>query len=667
LGFADDALDALAAFWSPASAMPESYPLDLIRSPDWLRPAPFQNQRGEAMAGVSMDGAQVIRAQLPLLPDGPGVYRMLAADGAVLYVGKAKNLKRRVASYTRTEGLPNRTRRMVALTRAMEFVTTPTEAEALLLEANLIRSLRPPFNVLVKDDRAFSYIVIGRGHDFPRLMQQRGGNARHARETDRFGPYASPHLVGTTIAALQRAFLLRSCDDGVFAARTRPCLEHQIKRCSAPCVGRATAEDYAAQVQGVRDVLSGRSAQVQAVFARHMTDSADRLEYEDAARWRDRIRALTALQSRQDINLEGVIDEADVLALHAGAGVACVQAFFFRGGRNQGTRAFFPRHDPEEDPADILAAFAAQLYQDTPPPARLLLSHDVPDPALLAEALSLRAGRRVAVETPKRGPKRRTVEHALTNARDAHGRRLAERSTQAALLAGLAALLGLPDSLRRIEIYDTSHIQGAFPVGAMAVAGPDGFQRNAHRRFHIRDPQAAGDDYAMMRETLTRRFARAIKEDPGRTAGQWPDLVLIDGGLGQLNAARAVLQDLGIADLAVAAIAKGPDRNAGRERVFQPGKDPVSLPPNDPVLHFLQRLRDEAHDTAIEQHRARRTKAITRSRIDGIPGIGPARKKALLHHFGSSAAVASAGLADLEATPGISRAVAQTLYDHFHG
>jgi len=614
-----------------------------------------------------MDGADVIRAQLPLLPDTPGVYRMLGADGAVLYVGKAKHLKRRVASYTRTEGLPNRTRRMVALTRAMEFVTTPTEAEALLLEANLIRSLLPPFNVLVKDDRSFSYVVIGRGHDFPRLMHQRGGSARNARETDRFGPYAAPHLVGMTIATLQRAFLLRTCDDGVFASRTRPCLQHQIKRCSAPCVGRVNEEEYAEQVQGVRDVLSGRSAQVQADFAERMMDSSDRLEYEDAARWRDRIRALTALQSRQDINLEGVIDEADVLALHAEGGTACVQAFFFRGGRNQGTRAFFPRHDREEEEADILAAFAAQLYQDTPPPALLLLSHDIPAPDLLAEALSLRAGRRVAVETPKRGPKRRTVEHALTNARDAHGRRLAERSTQATLLDGVAKLFGLPGPPNRIEIYDTSHIQGAFPVGAMVVAGPEGFQRNAYRRFFIRDPEAAGDDYAMMRETFFRRFARARKDDPDRKAGLWPDLILVDGGLGQLNAVHEVLQTLGIAELPLAAIAKGPDRNAGRERFFQPGKPVFDLPHNDPVLHFLQRLRDEAHRTAIDTHRARRTKAITHSRIDGIPGIGPARKKALLHHFGSSNAVASAGLTDLEAAPGISRAVARKLYEHFHG
>ena len=630
-----------------------------------------------------MDGVEVIRAQLPLLPDTPGVYRMLAADGSVLYVGKAKSLKRRVASYTRTDGLPNRIRRMVGLTRSMEFVTTPTEAEALLLEANLIRSLLPPFNVLVKDDRAFSYIVIGRGHPFPRLMQQRGGHARKAGDTDRFGPYVASHLVGTTIAALQRALLLRSCDDAVFASRTRPCLQHQIKRCSAPCVGHTGAEEYAAQVQGVRDVLSGRSAEVQAAFARHMMDSSDRLEYEDAARWRDRIRALTALQGRQDINLEGVLGDADVLALHAEGGVACVQAFFFRGGRNQGTRAFFPRHDREEEPAAILAAFAAQLYEDTPPPALVLLSHAIPAPGLLAEALSLRAGRRVAVECPRRGPKRRTVEHALTNARDAHGRRLAERATQAALLAGVARVFGLPAPPQRIEIYDNSHIQGSFAVGAMVVAGPEGFQRNAYRRFHIRDQEAAGDDFAMLREVFLRRFGplakaasgplakaasnRAARKDPDRSAGLWPDLVLIDGGLGQLNAARAVLAEMRLAAPPLAAIAKGPNRNAGRERFFQPDRPPFALEPGDPVLHFLQRLRDEAHRTAIEQHRARRAKAITHSRIDGIPGIGPARKKALLHHFGSATAVASAGLTDLEAAPGISGSMARRIHEHFHG
>ncbi|PWC33213.1 excinuclease ABC subunit UvrC [Azospirillum sp. TSO35-2] len=627
--------------------------------------------------GVPKDGAGVIRAQLPTLPDTPGVYRMLAADGSVLYVGKAKNLKRRVASYTRTDGLPNRTRRMVALTRAMEFVTTHTEAEALLLEANLIRSLLPPFNILVKDDRSFSYIVIGKGHDFPRLMQHRGAAGRkggkgeaakgNRRDSDLFGPYASPHLVGMTIAALQRAFLLRTCDDGVFASRTRPCLQHQIKRCSAPCVGRVDEEEYAAQVQGVRDVLSGRSAEVQAVFARHMTDSSDRLEYEDAARWRDRIRALTALQSRQDINLEGVLADADVLALHREGGVACVQAFFFRGGRNQGTRAFFPRVDAEEEPGDILAAFAAQLYADTPAPALLLLSHPVAAPELLADALSLQAGRRVAVECPSRGPKRRTIDHALTNARDALGRRLAERSTQATLLEGVARVFALPAPPRRIEIYDTSHIQGAFPVGAMVVAGPEGFQRNAYRRFHIRDPEAAGDDYAMLRETFTRRFHRARTDDPDRSAGLWPDLILIDGGQGQLNTVRDELAMLRITDIPLVAIAKGPDRNAGRERLFRPGQPPLSLAPNDPVLHFLQRLRDEAHRCAIDGHRARRMKAMSHSRIDGIPGIGPARKKALLHHFGSATAVASAGLKDLEATPGISNAIAQKLYDYFHG
>lgn len=624
------------------------------------------------MDGVPGSGADVIRAQLSTLPDTPGVYRMLAADGSVLYVGKAKNLKRRVASYTRTDGLPNRTRRMVSLTRSMEFVTTHTEAEALLLEANLIRSLLPPFNILVKDDRSFSYIVIGKGHDFPRLMQHRGSAERRGtsgkgnrRESDLFGPYASPHLVGMTIAALQRAFLLRSCDDGVFASRTRPCLQHQIKRCSAPCVGRVSEEEYADQVQGVRDVLSGRSAEVQAEFARHMLDSSDRLEYEDAARWRDRIRALTALQSRQDINLEDTLGDADVLALHREGGAACVQAFFFRGGRNQGTRAFFPRIDAEEEPGDILAAFAAQLYADTPPPALLLLSDPVESPELLADALSLSAGHRVAVECPKRGAKRRAVEHAQTNARDALGRRLAERSTQATLLEGVAHVFGLPAAPRRIEIYDTSHIQGSFPVGAMVVAGPEGFQRNAYRRFYIRDPEAAGDDYAMLRETFTRRFHRS--SEAGRDSGQWPDLVLIDGGLGQLNAVKDELAMLQITDIPLVAIAKGPDRNAGRERFFRPGQPPLSLAPNDPVLHFLQRLRDEAHRTAIDSHRARRMKAMSHTRIDGIPGIGPARKKALLHHFGSATAVASAGLKDLEAAPGISEAIARKLYEHFHG
>ena len=613
---------------------------------------------------IGQQGTAVIRAYLSTLPETPGVYRMIGVDGAVLYVGKAKNLRRRVASYTRPDGLVNRIRRMVALTRSMEFVTTHTEAEALLLEANLIRTLRPPYNVLVKDDRAFSYILLGKGHDYPRLMQHRG-SSRGSGEL--FGPYGSSGLVGMTVTVLQRAFRLRSCTDAVFTSRTRPCLQYQIKRCSAPCVGRVTPEEYRVQLDELRAFLKGRSGEVQATFARRMNEHAERLEYEAAAQWRDRIRALSTLQARQDINLERALDDADVIAVHTEGGVACVQVFFFRGGRNQGTRAFFPRHDAAEEPAAILAAFTAQLYDQTPPPRLVLLSHDLPERTLLAEALTLRAGHKVEILRPRRGDKHRVIEHALTNAREAHGRHMAERATQARLLAGVADAFGLPVPPARVEVYDNSHIQGAFPVGAMIVAGPEGFQRNAYRRFHLRDPQAAGDDYAMLREMLTRRFGRALKEDPGRANGSWPDLVLIDGGLGQLNVARQVFAELGITDLPLVAIAKGPDRDAGRERFFLPDRPPIQFRPNDPVLYFLQRLRDEAHRAAIESHRARRVKALGRSRIDEIPGVGPVRKKALLNHFGSSTAVAAAGLKDLETAPGISATVARRVYEHFHG
>ncbi|WP_207458921.1 excinuclease ABC subunit UvrC [Azospirillum sp. SYSU D00513] len=616
----------------------------------------------------SLQGAEVIRSYLPTLPETPGVYRMIAHDGAILYVGKAKNLRRRVASYTRTDGLVNRIRRMVSLTRSMEFVTTHTEAEALLLEANLIRTLLPPYNVLVKDDRAFSYIMLGKGHDYPRLLHHRGSRRG---EGELFGPYGSPGLVGMTVSVLQRAFQLRTCTDQIFDSRTRPCLQHQIKRCSAPCVGRVTPEEYREQTDEVRAFLKGRSSEVQAAFARRMHEHSERLEYEAAAQWRDRIRALTSLQSRQDINMEGVLDDADVIAVHAEGGTICVQVFFFRGGRNQGTRAFFPSHDAEEDAASVLAAFAGQLYDEAPPPRLVLLSHDLPERELLADALTLRAGHRVEVECPRRGDKHRVVGHALTNAREAHGRRMAERSTQARLLAGVAEAFGLPAAPNRVEVYDNSHIQGAFPVGAMVVAGPEGFQRNAYRRFHLAagsvDGTTAGSDYDMLREMLMRRFARALKEDPQRTSGSWPDLVLIDGGLGQLNVARDVMTELRITDVPLVAIAKGPDRDAGRERFFMPGREPIQFKPNDPVLYFLQRLRDEAHNTAVESHRARRVKAIRHSRIDEIPGVGPIRKKALLHHFGSSTAVAAAGLRDLENAPGISATVARRVYEHFHG
>nr|WP_247887137.1 excinuclease ABC subunit UvrC [Azospirillum sp. SYSU D00513] len=608
-------------------------------------------------------GADVIREHLKTLPQTPGVYRMLAGDGAVLYVGKAKNLKRRVTNYTQVNKLPVRLQRMVSETETMEFVTTHTEVEALLLESNLIKRLMPRYNVLLRDDKTFPHIMITKDHDYPQLTKHRGARSR---EADYFGPFASAGAVNRTITALQRAFLLRNCADTVFNSRTRPCLQHQIKRCTAPCAGRVTPDEYKAQVGQARAFLSGKSRDIQTEFAAKMTEAAENLDYEAAARYRDRIRALTAIQAHQDINVEGVIEDADVIAAYAEGGVTCIQVFFFRGGRNYGNRAYFPSHDKSAETEEVLAAFLAQFYENKAAPGLVLVSHELAEQELLSEALDLRAGHKVELAAPKRGDKRRIVEHALTNAREAHGRRLAESSSQARLLEGVAGLFGMDAPPERVEVYDNSHVQGAHAIGAMIVAGPEGFMKNAYRKFNIRAPEAAGDDYAMMREVLLRRFGRALKEDPERAQGTWPDLVLIDGGQGQLNVAIEVFNELGIDDVTLVAIAKGPDRNAGREHFFMPGRPPFQMEPRDPVLYFLQRLRDEAHRFAIGTHRAKRTKALGKSQIDEIPGIGPTRKKALLHHFGSAAAVARAGLADLESVEGINRAVAKKIYEHFH-
>jgi excinuclease ABC subunit C len=607
-------------------------------------------------------GVEVIRGHLRTLPGAPGVYRMLGADGTVLYVGKARSLKKRVASYTHPERLPVRLQRMIAETASMVFLTTHTEVEALLLEANLIKQLGPRYNVLLRDDKSFPYILITRDHACPQLTRHRGARTRPG---DYFGPFASSAAVSRTITALQRAFLLRNCPDTVYATRSRPCLQYQIKRCTAPCVGRAGAAEYAAQVEQAKAFLSGRSSDIQAELAAGMMEAAGRLDYESAARIRDRIRALTAIQAHQDINFQG-LEDADVIAGHQEGGQTCIQVFFFRGGCNYGNHAWFPSHDRQMAVEEVLAAFVVQFYDNKAPPPLVLLSHELAEQSLVAEALSLRAGRKVEVACPRRGDKRRALDHAQANAREALARRQAETATQAKLLAGVAELFGLDAPPRRIEVYDNSHIQGAHAIGAMIVAGPEGPLKNAYRKFTIATPGAAGNDYAMMREVLGRRFARALREDPERTGGGWPDLVLIDGGQGQLNVALEVLAELGIEELEVAAIAKGPDRNAGRERFFLPGREPFSLEPGDPVLYYLQRLRDEAHRFAIGTHRDRRTKALGRSEIDQIPGIGPARKKALLHHFGSARAVSRAGLADLEAVPGISGTVARKIYAFFH-
>jgi len=636
--------------------------------------AATEKQKFELEAELPPDGAiasgvAVIRAMVKTLPGNPGVYRMVNTAGDVLYVGKARNLRARVTNYTQLVGLSNRIRRMVAETARMEVVTTHTEVEALLLEINLIKTLMPRYNVLLRDDKSFPYIHLRSTHAVPQLTKHRGARNEGG---EYFGPFASAGAVNRTITALHRAFLLRSCSDSIYQSRTRPCLQYQIKRCSAPCVDRIGEADYLALVDQARAVLTGHSREINARLVTAMTAAAETLDYETAAVIRNRIRALAHIQAHQDINVEGLVD-ADVIAAHQEGGHTSIQVFFFRAGQNWGNRAYFPSHDKTLGIDEVLAAFIGQFYDNKPPPPLLLLSHDPAEAELLGEALSTRAGRKVTLLAPRRGDKKKLVEHAMTNAREALGRRLSESSTQQKLLAGVATALGLDAPPCRIEVYDNSHIQGSHAIGAMIVAGPEGFMKAAYRKFNIRGEGAApgtefkpGDDYAMMREVLTRRFHRAQKEDPDRTGGQWPDLVLIDGGPGQLSVVEEVFVELGIDDVQLVAIAKGPDRNAGRERFFVPGQAPFSLEPKDPVLYFLQRLRDEAHRFAIGTHRARRTKAITVSPLDEVPGIGPGRKKALLHHFGSAKAVARAGQLDLEAVDGISTTVAKKIYDHFH-
>jgi excinuclease ABC subunit C len=632
--------------------MVEEHEVDLALSDESSAPA------------VSIErGAELIRAHARSLPNHPGVYRMLDGKGDVLYVGKARDLKKRVATYAHVQKLSNRLRRMVAETRSLEVVSTHTEVEALLLESNLIKRFAPRFNVVLRDDKSFPNILITGHHRFPQVSKHRGSKSQKG---EYFGPFASAGAVNRTITTLQKAFLLRSCSDPVFQSRTRPCLQFQIKRCSAPCVGRISEEDYAALVAQARQFLCGESSAIQAQMAEAMQKAADAMDYEAAAAYRDRLRALTQVQAHQGINLDGVAD-ADVIAAHREGGHTCIQVFFFRGGSNFGNRAYFPAHDKELASSTVLAAFIGQFYESRTPPPLLLLSEAPAERELIEEALSIIAGRRVQLLVPQRGDKRQAVEHALANAREALGRRLSETSSQRRLLQAVADLFGLEGPPQRIEAYDNSHIQGASPYGVMIVAGPEGFRKNAYRKFAIRGEDAAGDDYAMMREVLTRRFSRALKEDPARDQGTWPDLVLIDGGPGQLAAALAVLAGLGIEDMSVAAIAKGSDRDAGRERIHLPGREPITLAANDPVLYLLQRLRDEAHRFAIGTHRARRSKLIGQSVLDEVGGIGSARKRALLHHFGSARNVARAGLADLEAVPGISRAVARKIYDHFHG
>lgn len=635
--------------------------------------------------GPEARGVDVISHAVRRLPLGPGVYRMLDEEGTVLYVGKARSLKKRVTSYTRLQGQSNRILRMIMATASMEFVTTRTETEALLLEANLIKRLRPRFNVLLRDDKSFPYILVTGDHEAPALVKHRGARRRKGSY---FGPFASAGAVNRTINALQKAFLIRNCSDSYYANRSRPCLLYQIKRCAGPCTGEIEPEDYAGLVAEAKSFLSGRSQMVKKDLARQMEAAAETLDFERAAVYRDRLSALSHIQSHQGINPQNV-EEADVFAIHEDGGQYCIQVFFFRTGQNWGNHALFPRADRSLGVAEVLESFLAQFYDDKPVPRLVLLSHEIEERALLAAALSESAGHKIEVAVPQRGEKRELVEHALKNAREALGRRLAETSSHARLLKGVGEAFGLTATPRRIEVYDNSHIMGTNAVGGMIVAGPEGFAKGQYRKFNIRSQDLVpGDDYGMMREVLTRRFSRLLKEhaderkaatpapeaaatdeetveDSGALPA-WPDLVFIDGGLGQLNAARETLSALGIEDVPLVGIAKGPDRDAGREKFFIPGKPSFMLPERDPVLYFVQRLRDEAHRFAIGTHRARRKKDITRNPLDEIAGIGPARKRALLRHFGTAKAVSKAGIDDLMAVDGVSESVARAIYDHFH-
>jgi excinuclease ABC subunit C len=630
-----------------------------------------QDSPPEAEAPVPlMQGVQVIEAALATLPLVPGVYRMLDAKGDALYVGKARSLRRRVATYTQLARLPERLRRMVFETRSLEVVTTASEAEALLLEANLIKRLRPRFNIVLRDDKSYPWLVLTEDHPYPQIAKHRGERRKGASY---WGPFASAWAVNQTLTALQRVFLLRSCRDTVFDSRTRPCLLFQIKRCAAPCVQRIDEAGYAELVREAKEYLSGGVPSIQKRLAAEMEQAAERLEFERAASLRDRIRGLTHVQGRDRINIDGLGD-ADIVALHQMAGQSCVQVFFFRGGRNNGNRPYFLSHaKAEQPPEEVLGAFLAQLYDDLPPPPLVLVSHEPSDAALLADALAIKAGRKVEIHRPQRGDKRAAVDHAATNAREAIERRMAEGAAQGELLAGVAKLFDLPDTPERIEVYDNSHIMGTNAYGVMVVAGPGGFLKQHYRKYGIREAKPAdgstprgGDDFAMMREVFERRFGRALKEDPEREQETWPDLVLIDGGAGQLSAAREILNEMGLHDIPLVGIAKGPDRDAGREWFHQTGKDPFQLPPRDPVLYYLQRLRDEAHRFAIASHRTGRSKALTRSELDDIPGVGAALKRKLLNHFGSARGVRNAALEDLEKTPGVGPAVARKIYQHFH-
>jgi excinuclease ABC subunit C len=615
-------------------------------------------------------GRNVISEFAKHAPQAPGVYRMIGAGGEVLYVGKAKNMRKRVLSYARPTGQVTRIARMVAITASIEFVTTATETEALLLEANLIKRLRPRFNVLLRDDKSFPYILISKDERPAQILKHRGARNRSG---DYFGPFAAVNAVNRTITALERAFLIRSCSDTVFDSRTRPCLLYQIKRCSAPCTGEISRSAYDELVREAKAFLSGKSRVVKEELAREMDEAAEALDFERAAVLRDRLAALAAVQARQDINPRD-LEEGDVFAVFQDGGFSCIEVFFFRSCQNWGNRAYFPRADRSLGPGEVLGAFLAQFYDDKPCPRLILLSDDIEDRELLAQALTIKSDHKVEIGVPRRGAKRDIVEHALANAREALGRKLAEAASQQRLLAALAGSFGLAAPPRRIEVYDNSHIQGTNAVGALIVAGPEGLRKNQYRKFNIKSTDITpGDDFGMMREVLTRRFKRLINEAPRSDTGEqesaeqpWPDLVLIDGGEGQLSAARETLAALGIVDVPLVGIAKGPDRDAGRETFYMTGRQPFRLPPRDPVLYFVQRLRDEVHRFAIGSHRQRRSRDIREAGLQEIAGIGPTRKRALLRHFGTLKAVERASISDLTQVPGVSAETARRIYDFFH-
>jgi excinuclease ABC subunit C len=653
-------------------------------------PAEIEIEPEEISSGVDLHasdnrkkrvlGPDVIRDQVSRLPPKPGVYRMFGETGELLYVGKARNLKARVSNYAKIGGQTQRIARMISLTRSMEFVVTASETEALLLEANLIKKLKPRFNIILRDDKSFPHILIREDHEAPQALKHRGAKRIKGKY---FGPFASAGAVDHTLDTLQKAFLLRTCTDNIYATRSRPCMLHQMGRCSAPCTGLIPLDEYRDLVREAERFLNGDAETLLDQLAQQMERAAQGMDYERAARLRDRIRALSAVRQSQSINPDGLV-EADVFAIHCEAGASAVQAFFFRAGQNWGATVWYPRHDRDDTPAQVLTAFIAQFYDDKPVPKLILLNHEIEEEGLLTEALELRAEHKVEIRTPRRGEKRAIVEQASLNAREALGRRLAETQSQQKIFAAVQKVFDLPEPPKRIEVYDNSHIMGTNMVGGMVVAGPEGFEKNAYRKFNIRDTDLEpGDDYGMMREVMRRRFGRLKKEweelnspppalpvEADRRPDSWPDLVLIDGGLGQLSAAREAIEAVGFrpGELNLVAIAKGPDRNAGREQFFRPGRAPFQLPPNDPALYYLQRLRDEAHRWAIGAHRAKRSAAIAgQNPLDEIAGVGVRRKKALLHRFGSAKGVSRATVADLQTVEGVNEALAKRIHDFFHG